>query len=111
VIQLATQAEKGGKVGIDCPLGWPTAFAEFLNTHRFGNPGVASWQPLAYRRTDEHVRAFAGLALLSVSTDRIGLTAMRAATLQALLAQQGHDVHRSGTGLIVEVHPAAGLKL
>ena len=57
------------------------------------------------------MRASARLVPLSVATDRIGLTAMRAATLQARLAQQGLNVDRSGTGLIVEVYPAAGLKL
>ena len=44
----------------------------------------------------------AGLIPLSVATDRIGLTAIRAARLQTLPAACGHDVDRSGTGLIVE---------
>jgi hypothetical protein len=50
----------------------------------------------------EHVRATGGLIPLSVATGRIGLTAIRAARLQTLLADCGHDVDRSGTGLIVE---------
>ena len=112
------QSAPADKVGIDCPLGWPEPFVKFLCAHRVNapqgpadNPGGKGWRSLAYRRTDEHVRTSAGLVPLSVATDRIGLTAIRAARLQALLAQCGHDVNRSGTGLIVEVYPAAGLKL
>jgi predicted nuclease with RNAse H fold len=100
------------KVGIDCPLGWPTPFVEFLQAHRVAAPEVSpEWRALAYRRTDAHVRAVTGLTPLSVSTDRIGLTAMRAARLESLLAARGKDVRRDGAGLIVEVYPAAGLKL
>jgi predicted nuclease with RNAse H fold len=112
------QSQRADKVGIDCPLGWPEPFVEFLCAHRLnahqtpaGDPRREAWRSLAYRRTDERVRTVAGLVPLSVATDRIGLTAMRAARLQALLAHRGHDVQRSGTGLIVEVYPAAGLKL
>jgi Protein of unknown function (DUF429) len=100
------------KVGIDCPLGWPEPFVEFLREQRAGALEVVpEWRSLAYRRTDEHVRAVTGLTPLSVSTDRIGLTAMRAARLEGRLAGCGHDVRRDGGGLIVEVYPAAGLKL
>jgi predicted nuclease with RNAse H fold len=100
------------KVGIDCPLGWPEPFVEFVRAHRAkALVSVPEWRRLAYRRTDEHVHASTGLHPLSVSTDRIGLTAMRAARLEALLVRDGHDVDRSGSGLIAEVYPAAGLKL
>jgi predicted nuclease with RNAse H fold len=115
---LLRRSAHADKVGIDCPLGWPEPFVEFLCAHRVKAPrvpadgsGVQAWRLLAYRRTDEHVRTISGLVPLSVATDRIGLTAIRAARLQALLAQRGHDVDRSGSGLIVEVYPAAGLKL
>jgi predicted nuclease with RNAse H fold len=108
VLQLSARADK---VGIDCPLGWPEPFVEFLRAHRTSAPeSVPEWRSLAYRRTDEHVRATTGLVPLSVATDRIGLTAMRAARLQARLAYAGHDTRRDGRGLIVEVYPAAGLK-
>lgn len=107
-------AERAEKVGIDCPLGWPDRFVEFVRAHQ-GGPATtlagAEWRrSLAYRHTDEHVRSTLGLIPLSVATDRIGLTAMRAARLQALLAERGHSVDRAGTGLIVEVYPAAGLR-
>lgn len=99
------------KVGIDCPLGWPEPFVQFVRSHGALAPeAVPDWRSLAYRRTDEHVRAVTGLTPLSVATDRIGLTAIRAARLQGRLARCGHDVRRDGGGLIVEVYPAAGLK-
>jgi uncharacterized protein DUF429 len=111
---LATSA---AKIGIDCPLGWPDTFVEFLVAHRALRPqspdGVANadWRrSLANRRTDLYVRERLGMVPLSVATDRIGLTAMRAASLQALLAQDGHAIDRTGSGLLVEVYPAAGLK-
>jgi predicted nuclease with RNAse H fold len=109
VLRAAMGADK---VGIDCPLGWPEPFVEFLIAQRLGAPKVVpEWRSLAFRRTDEHVRTVTGLTPLSVSTDRIGLTAMRAARLEGRLAGCGHDVRRDGAGLVVEVYPAAGLKL
>jgi len=110
-------AQEADKVGIDCPLGWPDTFLHFLNRHhgrRLLLPdglSSAEWRrSLAYRRTDEYVRSALGIIPLSVATDRIGLAAMRAARLQALLAEHGHTIDRTGLGLIVEVYPAAGLK-
>jgi predicted nuclease with RNAse H fold len=107
------QSERADKVGVDCPLGWPEPFVEFLRAQQVNAPETITrgWRGLAYRRTDERVRAATGLVPLSVSTDRIGITAMRAARIQALMAQRGHDVDRSGSGLLVEVYPAAGLKV
>ena len=119
----AVVAAAGGvdKVGIDCPLGWPDAFVEFLNAQRDdvltvpdavpdAVSGLAWRRSLAYRRTDEHVRASLRIIPLSVATDRIGLTAMRAVRLRTILAGRGHAVDRAGAGLLVEVYPAAGLK-
>jgi predicted nuclease with RNAse H fold len=113
------------KAGIDCPFGWPEEFVSFVNAHRTGamlTPGLIpglipdgitgrAWRRrLAYRMTDEVVRDTTGLIPLSVSADRIGHTAMRCATVLALLAQQGQPVDRCGTGTVVEVYPAASLK-
>lgn len=105
------------KVGIDCPLGWPDAFVQFVTAHHNdaltvpdGLTSVEWRRSLSWRLTDEHVRATLSMTPLSVSTDRIGVTAMRAARLQALLAARGHPVDRVGTGLVAEVYPAAGLR-
>jgi predicted nuclease with RNAse H fold len=106
------------KTGIDCPLGWPEAFVAFVGAHRAGSvpvPGVPAdraWRRgLAWRHTDEVVRARTGLVPLSVSADRIGHTALRCAVLQAALAAEGVDVDRTGAGAIAEVYPAASLKI
>jgi predicted nuclease with RNAse H fold len=105
------------KAGIDCPLGWPAAFVEFVAAHHAGHvvapPDVAgrAWRRrLAYRVTDEAVSREIGRWPLSVSADRIGYTAMRAAGLLASLAREGRPVDRGGTGVVVEVYPAAALR-
>lgn len=114
---VLSHARAADKVGIDCPLGWPDTFVRFLNAHHEHQlvlPDAvlsADWRrSLAYRGTDEYVRSTLGIIPLSVATDRIGITAMRAARLQVLLASRGHTIDRAGSGLIVEVYPAAGLK-
>lgn len=113
---VVRHARAADKIGIDCPLGWPDTFVDFLVDHREQrvhptDATSAEWRrSLAYRCTDKHVRDTAKVVPLSVATDRIGLTAMRAARLQVALAHQGHAVDRAGSGLIAEVYPAAGLK-
>jgi predicted nuclease with RNAse H fold len=100
------------RLGIDVPLGWPIAFAEAVAQHsREGTwPKTyrhADLDEYRYRRTDLHVWRIAGLAPLSVSTDRIGIPAMRAAALLAAVAPQ---VALDGSGTVVEVYPAAALR-
>ena len=100
---------------LDCPLGWPDAFLDFLQAHRDGTvtgpqgKGSVWRRPLSQRRTDQHVQTTTGVRPLSVSADRIGAVAMRAAALQAALAERGRPVDRAGSWL-VEVYPAAALK-
>ena len=105
------------KLGIDCALGWPIEFVEFLNNHANLNStsfpdGGMDWRRRAsFRESDRHVRAVTGKWPLSVSTDRLGLTAMRCAGLQGRLQQSGVEVDRSGLGKIVEIYPGASLRL
>ncbi|WP_433185959.1 DUF429 domain-containing protein [Actinoallomurus sp. CA-150999] len=66
---------------------------------------------LALRLTDRVVHDRTGLTPLSVSADRIGHAALRLAALLARLARAGRPVDRSGTGVVVEVYPAASLRL
>lgn len=115
--QILAVVQGARKVGIDCPLGWPDAFVDFVGAHRDGRlilpdhlPGRDWRRRLSYRVTDEAVRAATGLVPLSVATDRIGVTAMRCAKLLALLALAGEPVDRTGTGIVVEVYPAATLR-
>jgi predicted nuclease with RNAse H fold len=105
------------KVGIDCPIGWPDAFVTFVKAHHDGRlpvpaalPGREVRRPLANRRTDDVVHEQFKLMPLSVSADRIARPAMRAAGLLSMLAADGRPVDRTGTGLVVEVYPAASLK-
>jgi predicted nuclease with RNAse H fold len=106
------------KAGVDCPLGWPAKFVTFLvaqQADRLLPPAAdidgASWRrELAYRVTDQVVRAEVGLIPLSVSADRIAHAAFRCAALLARLAEQGEPVDRTGDGVVVEVYPAAALR-
>lgn len=103
-------------VGIDCPLGWPTAFTDLLLAHRTGtvHPAAgsdsAARRSLAYRRTDFRVHERTGRWPLSVSADLIGYPAMRAAGLLAGWPATAGAVRRSGVGsCVAEVYPAAAL--
>ncbi len=103
---------KVDKLGIDIPLGWPIAFAEAVCGHSEHGMWPETYQHAhneAYRlrRTDIHVKRAGGAAPLSVSTDRIGIPAMRCA---ALLAAAAPGAALDGSGVIVEVYPAAALR-
>lgn len=105
------------KAGIDAPFGWPDAFTAFLAAHQVGDvpvPGGLTGQQwrrqLAWRHTDEAVRATTGIIPLSVAADRIGHAAMRCAGLLAKLGDAGSPVGRDGSGTVTEVYPAASLK-
>jgi predicted nuclease with RNAse H fold len=108
---------RADKAGIDCPLGWPVPFVEFVTAHQAGHVEVPAdtagraWRRnLALRLTDQKVYERTGLTPLSVSADRIAHAAMRCAGLLTLLAQEGRPVDRCGRGVVVEVYPAASLK-
>jgi predicted nuclease with RNAse H fold len=114
---IVEAVRQGDKVGIDCPLGWPAPFVEFVAAHQAGNlsvppdlPGRDWRRRLAYRLTDLAVREATGQRPLSVAADRIGHTAMRAAGLLTRLAADGYPVDRTGSGVVVEVYPAASLR-
>ncbi|TDD15035.1 DUF429 domain-containing protein [Nonomuraea diastatica] len=114
---IVEAAMGAGKAGIDCPLGWPDRFVDFVTAHRAGHVQVPAglagraWRrDLAWRVTDQVVRAQTGLTPLSVSADRIGHATMRCAVLLAELAWRGQPVDRRGGGAVVEVYPAACLK-
>ncbi|TMR99467.1 DUF429 domain-containing protein [Nonomuraea basaltis] len=115
---LIVEAVMGAsKAGVDCPLGWPDRFVDFVTAHRAGHvqvpEGLAgrAWRrDLALRVTDQVVHAQTGLTPLSVSADRIGHATMRCAALLAELARRGRPVDRRGGGAVVEVYPAACLK-
>lgn len=115
IVNAAAQVDK---LGIDCALGWPQEFVNFvsqqadttLSQHNFDG-GMAWRRSLAYRETDRHVREVTGRWPLSVSTDRLGLTAMRCAGLLSRLSASGVEIDRTGAGLVAEVYPGASLRL
>lgn len=106
-------------LGVDCPLGWPDAFVDFVAAHHVaGIPasgpveGHAAWRrPLVYRHTDHVVRERIGRWPLSVSTDRLGVTALRGAGLLRRLAAAGVGVDRAAEGRLFEVYPGGALRL
>lgn len=115
IVRIAGEVDK---LGIDCALGWPQEFVNFMvqqsdpsQTEHSFDGGMAWRRRLAYRETDRHVRDVTGRWPLSVSTDRLGLTAMRCAGLLSRLSLAGVDIDRSGTGLVTEVYPGASLRL
>jgi predicted nuclease with RNAse H fold len=93
--------------GIDAPFGWPIPFVEAVRSwDGFGGwPDPSTVAELRYRKTDLRIRK--PRLPLSVSSDLIGVTAMRCARILDLL---GEAVDRSGmSGPVIEVYPAAAL--
>lgn len=101
----------------DAPFGWPQ---EMVNSvHRYmtsGNWESEDREAFRFRRTDRFIRdtvfAETGKKLwpLSVSSDRLALTARRMAQLRELLSQgSGVRFDRSGADRVVEVYPSAAL--
>ncbi|MGJ5894599.1 DUF429 domain-containing protein [Streptomyces niveiscabiei] len=122
---LLAAMRSADKTGLDSPLGWPVAFIALLTAHRTGGelpaldhhaacadgrPGLGN--TFTHRLTDDAAwkRTGAGKRRpLSVSADKLGIVAMRAAGLLARLAEGGPAVPRDGSGSVVEVYPAFAL--
>jgi predicted nuclease with RNAse H fold len=116
--EIVKLTKGANKIGIDCAFGWPVEFFEFLTQHMNPNQtpkgidGAMEWRrTLSHRETDREVRKLTGRWPLSVSTDRLGLTAMRNAGLLARYQEAGVNVDRSGQGMVCEVYPGATLRL
>jgi predicted nuclease with RNAse H fold len=117
---LVELIERRTVVGLDSPLGWPDDFVAAVTAHRMS----ARWptfehrsadrirESLRHRTTDLFVRALdLGSTPLSVSSDLIGVVAMRGAWLQTAWAQRwGGLESRDGSGRLIETYPAAALR-
>jgi hypothetical protein len=100
---------RAGKVGIDVPFGWPSAFVQAVAAHaRREDWPKSSIHQLRFRATDHNVKRMTGKWPLSVSTDLIGVPALRAAAILCELSCEA-VVDRAGGGALVEVYPAASL--
>jgi predicted nuclease with RNAse H fold len=104
------------KVAIDAPFGWPDDFVEAVTAHRnrAGWPGSGEDQDLyrfqlSFRATDRRLIEHGSRRPLSVSTDLIGVVAMRCAYLLDRLAAYGEPVDRAGSGKVIEAYPAPAL--
>jgi len=107
--ELVSFGESADKIGLDVPFGWPTKFVTTISAHYQGVVcEKCSTQDLRFRATDQYVKSVTGKWPLSVSTDLIGVVALRAIRLLERLAQET-KVDRSGAGKMVEVYPAAAL--
>lgn len=114
--RIAETIRSSERTGIDAPFGWPQPFVDALVGHAKGRrwPGRGKSpegfrRQLRLRRTDEVVAA-AGVTPLSVSTEKLGVTAMRCALALDAAQQAGAAIDRSGvTGAVCEVYPAASL--
>jgi predicted nuclease with RNAse H fold len=107
--QICRGIERVDKAGLDVPLGWPVAFVQAIRSHSEGRtwPHATSHE-LRFRATDRFVQRRTRHWPLSVSTDLISVAAMRAASVLARLDQ---PVDRAGKGKVVEVYPAAALRI
>lgn len=111
--ELVDEILRADVTAIDVPLGWPDRFVDAVVAHRDHRPwpmADGDRVPLRFRRTDELLRS-RGIHPLSVSSDLIGVPAMRGAHLQRLLVEAGAEVDRSGrSGAVLEGYPAAALR-
>jgi predicted nuclease with RNAse H fold len=113
---LLEAMEGADKVAIDAPFGWPDEFVDAVDAHRnrAGWPGSDDDQDiyrfrLSFRATDRRLIERGARRPLSVSTDLIGVVAMRCAFLLDRLAALGEPVDRAGSGKVFEAYPAPAL--
>jgi hypothetical protein len=109
--RIAAVDAAGGWTGIDAPFAWPEPFLDAVTAHARDGSFPADYRAagLQFRATDRFVTRVARRPL-SVSTNLIGVTAMRCARLLHEVGERrGARVDLTGAGRIAEVYPAAAL--
>lgn len=91
-------------IGVDIPFGWPKDFVAFVSAQmQITAPlPVSSMEQKRLRATDRFIKGRFPKSPLSVSTDKIGIPAMR----WAALSREFGLVNRAGDGRFYEVYPA-----
>jgi predicted nuclease with RNAse H fold len=112
--QLVAAIHRVDAVGVDAPFGWPEPFRDAIAAWGDGGDWPRAWGPetvraLSLRETDLLVHERTGRWPLSVSTDRIAICAMRAASLLTELRRAGLKTDRVD-GPVFEVYPGVALK-
>jgi predicted RNase H-like nuclease len=110
-IVALVNAYEPAKIAVDAPFGWPAPFVAAVSQHAAGE----AWEEqtvrsLRLRATDLYVIAETGQQPLSVSADRIAVTAFRCAGLLTALAHEGRQIDRAGGEAVIEAYPAAALR-
>lgn len=101
-------------VAVDVPFGWPIAFAKALSGYHMGDALDLPREQYRLRTTDLWIReSVPPLQPLSVSTDKLGSTAIVGTNLLHALSNEGfHLSPRSAApAAVVEVYPAASLRV
>ncbi len=113
--QLLPLMRSAQRVGLDAPFGWPHDFREAVERWGADDEWPLPWDDrsgspsLRLRATDEWVQQKCGKQPLSVSSDRIGVTAWRAAALlHEFHGSDGQPLDRVH-GTVREVYPGAAL--
>lgn len=106
LLELINDADK---TGIDAPFGWPLPFIEevkkWMGKANPKKPFVGdTFEPYRLRQTDLQIKK--PRRPLSVSSDRIAVTAMRCARL---IAATGDEDRTGVEGKLMEVYPASAL--
>ncbi|MEZ5246259.1 MAG: DUF429 domain-containing protein [Acidimicrobiales bacterium] len=108
---IVAHADAADATGLDCPFGWPSDFVETVRRHHEGRSVAdvdTTPRALRLRTTDQWIRTnHVPRDPLSVSTDRLGIVALRGIRILERIAGAGAD--RSGAAGVYETYPGGSL--
>ncbi len=113
IVRLLEYCGGADAIAVDVPFGWPKPFAEALAGYRIGVPLDLPRQRYRLRTTDVWLKSkLPSLNPKSVSTDRLGSTAIVGTNLLHALNRNGFRLplrKSGGCPAAIEVYPAASL--